>query len=277
MDLLGSLVLKGTIKTSSRAAAIRCLGEIAATYCFEFCKYFFTQTQPQPESPPAEHSGEEGRKSKKRFVGLVPPLFAELLDLLDYPDPLIRGNICHVLGDFLKGFLTSQLPVKKTEFDRLLSSNGNQTDEQPKEKSNIEQDGAKPEEEEPPIVDLEKLIGVLLSELSDESANTCAMACRAIEECFPAIANSHLALTRCLEIVETVLRELKAETYWLIKTEVFYSFISFIPMILIILLGFKIGLSIFRSSGLLDHPIHREAHSSSSCPLHSISGNSILN
>lgn len=224
-------MLKGTIKTSSRAAAIRCLGEIASIYCLEFCKYFFRPTAadaPPQSDPTAATSDKEATRGGKRFVGLVPPLFAELLDLLDYPDPLIRGNICHVLGSFLKGFLSSQLPVKKSEFEALVSR-GSAEDATPTTKESKGDTGGatehkkgekEGEDEDVLLVHFEKLIAILLSELEDESANTCATACRAIGECFPAIANSHLALSQCLDIVETVLRNLKAETYWLVKTEV---------------------------------------------------------
>lgn len=231
LNLLGALIFQGTIRTSSRAVALRCIAHVAATYCYDFCKYFFA------DSPTTEQMGAEEKQKETaqqpseghsdNLAGLFPPLFAKLLELVDFPDPLIRGNVAQLIGSFIKGFLSSHFPLTKPEFERMMAQKADGIDDSAPEGPAVETkaiekkgEGENLEQPQDCVVDLVKLIEMLLSRLDDESANTSAMACRALRECFPTIADSHLALTMCTDILEHIFRRLKSETYWLVKTEV---------------------------------------------------------
>ncbi len=198
------------MRTGSRAVILQCLSYIALHYPHLFASHFSLIDQGMKVGANQHNLAEsiekqiESCENKEDQYVNNNRSFTELLDLVTFPDPLVRGSAAQVISCFIAGIL--QNPNTKV---CTVKVNKNED----KQESMLERI---------PVIDLldmDKLVKVLLSLLLDESANTRKMTCRALMTCFNSIAGSKFAL-HSLKILYALLDSIRDDTYWLVKTEV---------------------------------------------------------
>lgn len=174
---------------------LQCLSYLALHYTQSFCDYFRLDSgagHTEAEKPEPSPTSTEPPKSYTEEQHTM----KELLQLVTFADPLIRGNLAHVIASFISGLLRNPhtIAIRKTEDEQsVLGSDA---------------------------IDLPSLINdYLLRLLLDESANVRKMVCRALVTCFNDILAS--AHARCaITILYTLIDSIREDTYWLVKTEV---------------------------------------------------------
>jgi hypothetical protein len=208
---------------ASRAVVLQCLSFLALHYTQTFCDYFrltdgaeaATAVDDLSKGDAAAAPADEAEAAADNGgSGVAQTTYAqnqhtmkELLQLVTFSDPLIRGSLAHIIACFIAGILrnphTTATPAQAT-----AATSPGAEESVPVPVLALE------------VIDVQSLIvDYLLRLLLDESANVRKMVCRALITCFDDILAS--AYARCaITILYTLIDSIREDTYWLVKTEV---------------------------------------------------------
>lgn len=225
-EILGRLTWilnrKPPVRVASRAVVLQCLSFLALHYTQTFCDYFrltdgaeaATSVDDLSKGDAAASPADEAEAAADSGVAQTHTTYAqnqhtmkELLQLVTFSDPLIRGSLAHIIACFIAGILrnphTTATPAQAT-----AATSAGAEESVPVPVLALE------------VIDVQSLIvNYLLRLLLDESANVRKMVCRALITCFDDILAS--AYARCaVTILYTLIDSIREDTYWLVKTEV---------------------------------------------------------
>lgn len=225
-EILGRLTWilnrKPPVRVASRAVVLQCLSFLALHYTQTFCDYFrltdgaeaATAVDDLSKGDAAAAPADEAEAAADNGgSGVAQTTYAqnqhtmkELLQLVTFSDPLIRGSLAHIIACFIAGILrnphTTATPAQAT-----AATSPGAEESVPVPVLALE------------VIDVQSLIvDYLLRLLLDESANVRKMVCRALITCFDDILAS--AYARCaITILYTLIDSIREDTYWLVKTE----------------------------------------------------------